>query len=217
MADYYSVSIVNNTQIIDDVDIYIIGKGQDPADYTYKDGVQQPVKIGGIEYDTVESFLSFDPSTGEGSFTRVDMAGDQAEFAKNYSIRLSDLKGKTLKLPKTNGGRYYISYGYPVVLERTTAYKDGTPSGLTIGEPDPTDTSNTNYTTIYDKIEFTYDQSGLYMDTTGVDFVGIPMTTSAVLTQFGKRMTYGVITSRAEFLKGMDDSFGNNDTWNVLK
>ena len=101
----------------------------------------------------------------------------------DYFMKLSDIiklgwvKNGNIQIPvPVEGGRAYISFNKPVYLHVN--------AGPSPAEPNDDSTSDPNYSTVWDKFEFTVAQTNaanepvkftLWSNTTCVDFVGIPM------------------------------------------
>lgn len=92
----------------------------------------------------------------------------------NYEkISLNDLPkdsaGNTLVyLPKVISGRIYFSIGQPLDL-----YYD--PNSRLVIDPDGFNPRDANYYTLYDKVEFSYNDIGVWANPTAVDFFSMPI------------------------------------------
>ncbi|GAB4270418.1 MAG: hypothetical protein Tsb0018_02580 [Opitutales bacterium] len=149
-SQYFPVELVNNTNIASDEEIYVIMKALDPATGN-------------------EAFLAFD---AQGVGAPASMTADTHSF--EYSYKLSDLPvdgGKrVLYIPRVESGRMYISIGYPMDMHVSEVG-----SGLKIPDPDGFNPQDSNYYTLYDKVEFSYTDAGTWMNPTAVDFFSLPI------------------------------------------
>lgn len=209
MSELYSITLVNNSNIITNDEIYIVGKGQDPTNNSGSG------TYNGKTYDftMIESYIGFD-SSGVGTFTRVDAATSAGKTSADFCIKLSDLPNGTIQVPMTVGGRIYICFKYTLGLSEVVGYDaNNNPVTLTIGEPDPFDQSDSNYAKIYDKIEYTYNQDGVWIDTTAVDFFCLPLTLAVAGETVGLTESRATILNRlaqgTTALKGLDNAGGD--------
>lgn len=202
-AALYDISFANASNL--DAEVYLLAKGQVPGDNsgsaTAPDGTTH-------DFSMIESYLQFDPATGVGKPVRVDAAtGGSAA----YSVKMSDLPANpdgsvTLKVPQTIGARIYISLDKTVYLTETVGYKvvDGkqVPDTLSLAEPNAGDPADPSYATIFDKVEYTYNDDGVWIDTTAVDFFSMPLS----LTAAGQ--TVGLQQTRSAVLGALHHYFG---------
>ena len=110
-----------------------------------------------------------------------------------------------IKMPATTAGRIFISLQQPLpltVVEGKDSQKNVV--ALTIAEDDPYKRGNVSFGMIYDKVEFTYNDDGIWINTTAVDFFGMPLGLS--IAGGGKKT--GLDVSRAKvvqsFQRGID-------------
>ncbi len=184
-ANTFPIELVNNSMIAGDDDVYIVIKGENPS-------TKKAV------------FVQVNPVTGIATGVEVNASTN----AKLYNYKLSELPligGKrTLYLPYLASVRIYFSIKYPmdlhVALDTTGAY--------TIPDPSPFDTTDSNYYTLYDKIESTFDAgSGTYSNPTAVDFFTLPLQ----LDQSGSTsfLQSGFTHTRADVLNNVDTVFAD--------
>ncbi len=160
---YFSLKIKNGTNLVNASDIFILGKGIDPNHSS--EG----------SYNPVESFLQFNGS-GQGSFVTAVKGMDSSTYATPLSGFPKSGDYYTVQLPKTTGGRLYMAFKKPPVLTVTEGLNDQKqPVSLTISEPDPFKNDDPSFAIIYDKVEFTYNDDGVWIDTTAVDFFCMPL------------------------------------------
>src|SRR5690606_17398849 len=99
------------------------------------------------------------------------------ETSETYAIKLSKLPladdgvGYKMNLPMVNSARMVFSLKYPVSLP---VVKNDL-GQIKITDPDGFDPADVNYYTLYDKVEFSYDDSGIWINPTAVDFFSIPI------------------------------------------
>ena len=109
----------------------------------------------------------------------------------NYSFNLG--QSTELILPQLSSGRIYISVGSPMYIAVT-----GSGSSVGYAGPNPQNSSDPNNNTHYDWYEFTYNSSGLYINTTQVNQFGLPL----LLDVFGANHTFhqqtGIVQSQAQ-------------------
>lgn len=107
----------------------------------------------------------------------VSQSGGTTQFTqsgsmKDYGFSFSG-KSVSVKIPMLQAARVYVSYGAPILLSVNSDGVPSTPDGWTPG--------NANFDTHFDFAEYTWVPSGdsgatqIWVDTTQVDFLGIPM------------------------------------------
>jgi hypothetical protein len=152
-------------------------------------------------YSLVESYLQFD-STGIGNFVQVVLDMSSTQYAYPLSSFPISNGQYQLQVPYTTSGRIYFSFAQKldltVVVGRDLHNKA---VSLTVAEPDPFDTQDVNFATIYDKIEYTYNDKGVWIDTTAVDFFALPL----ALTLNGELV--GFTQSREAILSRLTQTF----------
>lgn len=190
-ASYLPVEIVNHTKIADDSAVYIAIKATNPS--TNK-----------------QCLIHFDQS-GHGT---CDDVSAQTRFS-DYSYALSSLpadgNNHVMYLPKVNSGRIYFSIGTPMEI-----FIDASnPGAIAIIDPDGFKPRDVNYYTLYDKIEFSYNDVGVWVNPTAVDFFSLPIQLQL------KGLTSGLSQSRAAILNQVQTIFNtydktSNKIWNNL-
>ncbi len=160
---YFTLKIQNGTNLVEDTNLFILGKGINPNHSSQ-----------GI-YNPVESFLKFD-SSGQAGFVTATKGMDSSIYAAPLSSFPKDGDCYLLRLPKTTGGRLYLAINKaPALAVKEGLDTAGNPVSLTIAEPDPFNSNDPSYAIIYDKIEYTYNDDGVWIDTTAVDFFCMPL------------------------------------------
>jgi len=121
----------------------------------------------------------FDWNTGgfvqcQTSDNQLTISGQTDKYCEYY-IRLDSLKqpdGKySFTLAKSPGGRIWFSFKTPLYFHVNVE------NGIVIGlrEPSTDNLTDPNYQTLFDKMELTYNDIGVTMNITSVDFVAIPL------------------------------------------
>ncbi len=108
-----------------------------------------------------DCLIGVDAATGLASCDEVSFGDDMTAY--NYS--LADIH--TILLPKIEAGRMYFSIDYPMELYIDEENKILSPDGFKLRD--------VNYYKIYDKIEFTFDNTGSWTNPTAVDFFSFPI------------------------------------------
>lgn len=196
----FPIRFKNDSKVMDADKIYLVGKGQDPNHHssdTYP--------------DLIESWLKID-ADGNATFE----VGAIGQHAHDYAVQMSSLpKDKNgnyeLNVPMTTSGRIYISLGSPVHMHTEASSSTGTGpiNMLSIIEPDGFLTQDPSYGIIYDKVEFTYNSGGVWIDTTAVDFFALPIS----LHMDGEE-TKGLSSARKDILKTLKQ--GLTGEWRKL-
>jgi len=121
----------------------------------------------------------FDWNTGvfvecQSSDNQLTISGQTDKYCEYY-IRLDNLKqpnGKySFTLAKSPGARIWFSFKTPLYFHVNV--EDGVVTGLR--EPSTDNLNDPNYQTLFDKMELTYNDLGVTMNITSVDFVDIPL------------------------------------------
>lgn len=190
-AAYFPVNIENQTNIASDQNLYVVVK----ASISGKDCI-----------------MSFDDN-GKG---QCEIISPDTPL-NSYSYPLSKLtanEGKiTLYLPQVDSGRIYFSLNYPLDLhidKKTNRIVD----------PDGFKPRDNNYYTLYDKVEFTFNKDGTWINPTAVDFFSIPITIEqkGAVSELNKA---GLSKPRADILQQVKQQFTQydmttNHEWNHL-
>jgi len=112
----------------------------------------------------------------------------------NYAFTLA--QSRLLKLPKMNSGRVFVSVGEPVYLKII---------GNGYAGPNPQNPSDPNIDVHFDWYEFTYNDGGMFINTTQVDQFGLPM----VLDVWGNAAAFHMRTGITESITQIDQAFVN--------
>ncbi len=189
----FPIDFINNAQIVDDKDVFVTIKA------TNNEKKQCLVEI----KDNIGVCKTVTAETN----------------ALDYSYRLTDLSRNQdgsyeFNLTQMYSARVYLSVKYPLQL-----YIDSSnPGAIAIIDPDGFKTRDANYYTVYDKFEFTYNNGGMWMNPTAVDFFSIPLQIS-MPTSTSAFQQAGLSDSRSEILnkvKGIFDEVGAREEWNKL-
>ena len=116
----------------------------------------------------------------------------------NYAFTLA--QSKLLLLPQMYSGRIYISYGAPMYM---TSIGSGTGAGY--AGPNAQNTSDPNNNTHYDWYEFTYNSSGVFINTTQVNQFGLPLT----LDVYGNNRTFHQQTGITQSIAQIDSEWNS--------
>lgn len=130
-----------------------------------------------------------------------------------YNYALSSVK-TPIQLPRSESGRIYVSLGYPIQMhvdEKTNKIVD----------PDGFNPRDSNYYTLYDKVEYTFTQNGTWINPTAVDFFAIPLHISQPGAS-SKVTEAGLSASRQTVINQVTDQFHQFDrtqhhVWDNLK
>ena len=133
-------------------------------------------------------------STGE--LVKVKKADNTHNGYCNYFHPLSAMK--YVSFTYLNGARIRFSIGKPISMKITS---ENPHAGFT--DPDVNNVNDPNASLIYDKVEFSYVNSNLYLNTTLVDYFGIPMSISSVVN--GDTIVMGMNASRKEIFSRFKD------------
>ncbi len=153
--------------------------------------------------------LAIDPKTNvfswlkpDGTITEVSAADNNGpghltkngQNYPNYSFTLA--QSKLLKLPQMYSGRIYVSLGQPVYIPIV---------GNGYAGPNPQNPSDPNVDVHFDWYEFTYNSSGVYINTTQVDQFGLPL----LLDVYGANRTFHQQTGITETVAQIDGEYGS--------
>ena len=150
--------------------------------------------------------IGLDPATGQFAWLKPDgtitdatvadntAAGSLTANGQNYSNYFFTLaQSKQLKIPQMNSGRVFISLGSPLYI-KILADANG---NIGYAGPNPLNATDPNINIYYDWYEFSYNNAGLWINTTQVDEFGLPM----LLDVYGSNNTFhkqtGINQSRA--------------------
>lgn len=114
----------------------------------------------------------------------------------NYAFTLA--QSKQLLLPQMFSGRIFISYGSPMYM---TSIGSGTGAGY--AGPNAQNSADPNSNTHYDWYEFTYNNSGVFINTTQVNQFGLPLT----LDVYGNNRTFHQQTGITQSIAQIDSEW----------
>ncbi|EDV18621.1 uncharacterized protein TRIADDRAFT_62884 [Trichoplax adhaerens] len=177
----FPIEFINNAQIVDDKDVFIIIKA------TNNEKKQCLVKI--ENNIGICKTVSAETNSLDYSYKLTDLSRNQDG---NYEFNLTQMYS----------ARVYLSVKYPLQL-----YIDSSkPGAIAIIDPDGFKTRDSNYYTIYDKFEFTYNNDGIWMNPTAVDFFSIPLQIS-IPTSTSAFQQAGLTDSRSQILNKVQEIF----------
>jgi hypothetical protein len=188
----FPIEFINNAKITDNSNTYIIVKA------TNADDKQCLVKI----------------ESNVGVCEAVTAQTDSV----SYSYKLSALTKNSAGNPEFNltqmkSGRIYVSLKYPLKLHIDSS----NPNKMAIIDPDGFKTRDSNYYTVYDKFEFTFNEDGLWINPTSVDFFSIPIKLSLPTSPDLK--SSGFSDKRSDILASVWKEFSqsvSSNEWNKL-
>ncbi len=196
---YFQVQIENNSNAFQDSQFYVLafGKAWDASNGTSS---------------ADQSYVQFD-SSGNGTL----VTPTATTLSSQYAVQLTSLpqsgSAYVMNLPACTG-RVYISIGQALCLNVNTG------GNTTISDPNGFNPLDPNYFVIYDKFEFNLVPAnptlkiagGVWIDTTAVDFFGIPFT----LTM--NKQTAGLTQTRASLLSTLSTALGTgaSNPWSLL-
>lgn len=103
----------------------------------------------------------------------------------------------SFRVPPLSSGRMYISINKPLIMHIN--------NNATVAEPSVSDSnlsSNPDYKTLFDKVEFTYNENGkTFFNPTAVDFVSLPISISQ------HNHVFGLTSDRETVLLKMQETF----------
>ncbi|MFG3253233.1 beta-1,3-glucanase family protein [Streptomyces sp. NPDC048172] len=120
--------------------------------------------------------------TPEGEARPVGLGDNRQDGFTDYAIPLSDARG--LHLPHMDGGRIYTALGDKLKFKAVT---DGTGKAA-LAYPAGWVESDPNYPVLHDWAEFTFQDTGMYCNTTAVDMFSVPL---SLALKGQKRQTAG--------------------------
>ncbi|GHF84784.1 glycoside hydrolase family 64 protein [Streptomyces thermodiastaticus] len=107
--------------------------------------------------------------TPDGTLAPISLSDNGADGFTDYAIPLAG-SGQSLNLPYMSG-RIYVSLGEKLKL-KAVADGNGNPA---LQYPAGWVSSDPNYPVLHDCVEFTYNASGMYCNTTMVDMFSVPL------------------------------------------
>jgi hypothetical protein len=193
LAIFLPFTLINKSQTVDDDKVYILVKGINPTTHRH-------------------CYINLDQTTGKGSYADVQTGVNSFTYSYKFSSLPKDANGRAIYLPPLDSGRIYFSVGHPMDLLVDA-------SGAAIKDPDALLASDSNYYTLYDKIEFTLNNSAIYINPTAVDFFSLPLllrlqtSSGAQLSGFSQRRQ--AIFSQIRSMFAHDDKTPNH-IWDNL-
>ena len=195
--NYLPVEIINNNSIANNDNVYILVKGS-------CDGVN-------------DYFLNLsDKTTGKATCDRAASGNDN--FQHSYALSSlhvnPETKNPEIFIPKpVASGRMYFGVNYKFDM-----YTD--PSTKKIQDIDGFNPRNSNYYTLFDKVEFSYNNNGSWSNPTAVDFFSMPIGLNQTNSTSGFTQA-GLTDSRTNILTAVQNIFTTNDRtdekmWNRL-
>ena len=194
----------------------ILTVNQSPAYTVYPGfvGTDLNNNTGGIWADNqiYVEVLGNDPVTGalswvnfDGTVTPASLADNTApnhltsggQSYPNYAFTLA--QSKLLKLPPLSSGRIFISEGSPLFM--SIVGTGGTNLGY--AGPNPQNGTDPNINIHYDWYEFTYGSGGMFINTTQVDYFGLPM----LLDLWGSKESFHQQVGINESIANLDAEF----------
>ncbi len=156
--------------------------------------------------------LGRDPASGvfswlkpDGTLTHAAVADNDANGHlikngvnyPNYAFTLA--QSKLLKLPKMDSGRVFISLGEPVYLKVLSDVN----GNIGYAGPNPLNPTDPNIAVNFDWYEFTYNTTGLWINTTQVDEFGVPL----LLDVYGANQTFHAQTGITESVSALYNEY----------
>jgi hypothetical protein len=151
--------------------------------------------------------IARDPATGQfawlkpdGTLTPAtvadnDAAGHLTSGGQNYSNYFFTLaQSKTLKLPKVDSGRVYVSLGSPLYI-KIQADNNG---NIGYAGPNPQNGTDPNVNINFDWYEFTYNGGGIWINNTQVDEFGFPLTEDVYSNNGNWHKQTGIMQRRSD-------------------
>ncbi len=151
-----------------------------------------------VNYDGTSTPVSVAANTAANAIT-----GPDGKTYPNYNFTLS--QSKLLKLPSVSG-RIYVSLGHPMYMAVQAG--GGTGCGaFGYAGPNPQNTTDPNLNTHYDWYELTNGSGGIYINTTQVDYFGLPMLLDVWGSVGGVSEKFHMQTGINESIAAIDQEF----------
>lgn len=144
-------------------------------------------------------------ATADGSFVPCTLSDNGSGGYSDYAIPPAASGGTTINLPKMSG-RIYFSLGdrlrVKVVVDGNGRPALQYPAGWVSSDP--------NYQIMHDWIEFTYNDAGMFCNTTMVDMFSVPLAirlagsrtqTTGTLVDGGRDKIFAALAARPEFAR----------------
>jgi hypothetical protein len=151
---FIGTDLVNNTHgAYTDDQIYVEVIAQDPATHVF-------------------SWLKPDGTFAHMSIADNDATGHLTKNGQNYpNYAFTLAQAKLMKLPEMDSGRIFVSLGEPLYIKVLTDAN----GNIGFAGPNPLNGTDPNIGVRYDWYEFTYNDSGVWINTTQVDDFGLPL------------------------------------------
>ncbi|HEX7816189.1 beta-1,3-glucanase family protein [Dyella sp.] len=151
---FIGTTLKNNTHgAYTDDQVYVQVIAQDPATHVF-------------------SWLKPDGTFAAMSIADNDASGHLSKNGQNYpNYAFTLAQAKLMKLPKMDSGRIFISLGEPLYIKVLTDAN----GNIGFAGPNPLNGTDPNIGVRYDWYEFTYNDGGLWINTTQVDDFGLPL------------------------------------------
>ncbi|WP_341679256.1 beta-1,3-glucanase family protein [Niveibacterium sp. SC-1] len=118
------------------------------------------------------SWLKPDGTITQANAADNDGAGHLTKGGQNYANYFFTLaQAKLLKLPKMDSGRIFVSMGSPMYIKILSDIN----GNVGFAGPNPQNPQDPNIDVYYDWYEFSYNNVGIWINTTQVDQFGIPL------------------------------------------
>lgn len=180
---YIGIDLVNNTNgTYSDGQVYVEVVAINPANNTFS----------WVKPDGTITAMSSADNNAAGHLTKNGMN------YPNYSFTLA--QAKLLKLPQLYSGRIYMSLGSPMYMQVV-----GSGTGVGYAGPNAQNSSDPNNNVHYDWYEFTYNNSGVFINTTQVNQFGLPL----LLDVYGNNKTFHQQTGMTESVSQLDSEWGS--------
>jgi hypothetical protein len=151
---FIGTALVNNTHgAYTDDQVYVEVIAQDPTTHVF-------------------SWLKPDGTYAPMSVADNDAPGHLTKNGQNYpNYAFTLAQAKLLMLPKMDSGRIFVSLGEPLYIKVLTDAN----GNIGFAGPNPLNTTDPNIGVRYDWYEFTYNNGGVWINTTQVDDFGLPL------------------------------------------
>jgi len=117
----------------------------------------------------------------------------------------------TFRVPPLSSGRMYVSINKPLVMHINA---DGTVAEPSVYDSNPI--SNPDYKTMFDKVEFTYNENGsTFFNPTAVDFLSLPISVAQNKNVFG--LTTDRETAFSQIQRTFDEEFPTREYQRLFK
>ena len=179
---FVGTDLQNNTKgAYRDDQIYVTVLGRDPATGVFS----------WLKPDGTLTHAAVADNTGPGHLVK------NGDSYPNYAFTLA--QSKLMKLPKMDSGRVFISLGEPVYLKVLSDIN----GQIGYAGPNPLNGTDPNIAVDFDWYEFTYNTTGLWINTTQVDEFGLPL----LLDVYGASQAFHAQTGMTETVAAIFDEY----------